>query len=1076
MYFCFQISIKLFDYFLKSVKWGFFIFYFLANFNEYQSYETHYVTMRVMTIHINIIIIPRLMSKRLNGAFQMGGENEPFQGTKSQDRPHPQNQQRKCGVTNFKALSVLSVGSESFFALLLYYIGCVGSSQLTRQNTAIVMPKLHSIYHHFNTRTSINQNRHSHKPNSITNSPTSLALPPTDTLAKQAQLSCISSGFCFLNETNKFRCLSSVKSKHAQMIKMGKIWNSDDMVKSLIFHYLEFRDFTSAAKAFFLYFSRSYADWSSFLEDYESFGGEVQELLEVWGELHGKGVIFRSRILTIILKLCTKLTVFWLGVEVHASLIKRGFDFDVHLKCALMNFYGKCRDVESANKLFSEVSDLEDDLLWNEIIMVNLRNEKWENAIKLFREMQFSSAKAISRTIVKMLQACAKVGAFHEGKQIHGYVLKSALESNLSVCNCLISMYSRNNKLELATRVFYSMKDHNLSSWNSMISSYTGLGYVDVAWSLFNKMNSSRIQPDIITWNCLLSGHFTHGSYQNVLTLLRGMQSFGFRPNASSVSVVLQAVTELRLLKYGRESHGYILRNGLDYDLYVGTSLMDMYVKNDCLQNAQEVFDNMKNRNIVAWNSLISGYCFKGLFVNAKKMLNQMEEEEIKPDLVSWNSLVSGYSIWGQSKEALVIIHHMKNSGIYPNVVTWTSLISGSLQNETYRESLKFFIQMQQEDIKPNSTTMSSLLRTCGGLGLLQNGKEIHCLCLKNGFIKDAYVATGLIDMYSKSGNLKSAREVFRKSANKTLASWNCMIMGFAIYGNGKEAILLFHELLETGFQPDAITFTALLAACKNSGLVEEGWKYFDSMSTDYNIIPTIEHYSCMVDLLGKAGYLDEAWDFIRTMPFKPDATIWGALLGSCRIHGHLEYAEIASRRLFKLEPCNSANYNLMMNLLAMSNRWEDVERLRHSMDEVGVKSVLVWSWIQIDQIVHVFSAEGAAHPATGEICFELYHLVSEMKKLGYVPDTRCVYQDIDEEEKGKVLLSHTEKLAIVYGLMKTKSRAPIRVIKNTRVCSDCHTAAKYMSLVRGREIFLRDGARFHHFREGECSCNDCWQ
>lgn len=1016
------------------------------------------------------------MSKRLNGAFQMGGENEPFQGTKSQDRPHPQNQQRKCEVTNFKAVSVLSVGSESFFALLLYYIACVGSSQLTRQNTAIVMPKLHSIYHHFNTRTSINQNRHSHKPNSITNSPTSLALPPTDTFAKQAQLSCTSSGFCFLNETNKFRCLSSVKSKHAQMIKIGKIWNSDDMVKSLIFHYLEFGDFTSAAKAFFLYFSRSYADWSSFLEDYESFGGEVQELLEVWGELHGKGVIFRSRILTIILKLCTRLMVFWLGVEVHASLIKRGFDFDVHLKCALMNFYGKCRDVESANKLFSEVSDLEDDLLWNEIIMVKLRNEKWENAIKLFREMKFSSAKAISRTIVKMLQACAKVGAFHEGKQIHGYVLKSALESNLSVCNCLISMYSRNNKLELATRVFDSMKDHNLSSWNSMISSYTGLGYVDVAWSLFNKMNSSRIQPDIITWNCLLSGHFTHGSYQNVLTLLRGMQSLGFRPNASSVSVVLQAVTELRLLKYGRESHGYILRNGLDYDLYVGTSLMDMYVKNDCLQNAQEVFDNMKNRNIVAWNSLISGYCFKGLFVNAKKMLNQMEEEEIKPDLVSWNSLVSGYSIWGQSKEALVIIHHMKNSGIYPNVVTWTSLISGSLQNENYRESLKFFIQMQQEDIKPNSTTMSSLLQTCGGLGLLQNGKEIHCLCLKNGFIKDAYVATGLIDMYSKSGNLKSAREVFRKSANKTLASWNCMIMGFAIYGNGKEAILLFHELLETGFQPDAITFTALLAACKNSGLVEEGWKYFDSMSTDYNIIPTIEHYSCMVDLLGKAGYLDEAWDFIRTMPFKPDATIWGALLGSCRIHGHLEYAEIASRRLFKLEPCNSANYNLMMNLLAMSNRWEDVERLRHSMDEVGVKSVLVWSWIQIDQTVHLFSGKGAPHPATGEIYFELYHLVSEMKKLGYAPDTRCVYQDINEEEKGKVLLSHTEKLAIVYGLMKTKSRAPIRVIKNTRVCSDCHTAAKYMSLVRGREIFLRDGARFHHFREGECSCNDCWQ
>ncbi|TXG63011.1 hypothetical protein EZV62_010005 [Acer yangbiense] len=911
-------------------------------------------------------------------------------------------------------------------------------------------------------------------------SSTSLALPLPDACSLAASSpspslqSFSSSTFSFFNETNDITSLDSVELMHAQMIKMCKNRNSDTVAKSLILCYLEFGDFKSAARVFLVDFSRNYIEWNSFLDEYEDFGGELRQVLEVVRELNSKGVIFDSRILTIVLKICTRAMNSWLGLNVHAILIKRGFDFDMYLKCALMNFYGRCWCVDSANNVFDEVS-VREDQLWNEAIIMNLRNERWAKAIELFREMQFSSAEANSRTIVRMLQACGKVGALKEGKQLHGYVLKFALESDLFICNSLIIMYSRNDKLELARIVFDSMKDHDLSSWNSIISSYTTLGYVKDARDLFNKMDSSNVEPDIITWNSLLSGHVVHGWYKEILTILHRMQSLGFRPNASSVASVLQAVIELGLVKYGKEIHGYVIRNRLDYEVYVETSLIDMYVKNDLLDSAQVVFDIMKNRNIVAWNSLISGYSFKGRFEDANKLLSQMEEEGVKPDLVTWNSLISGYSIWGQNKEALDVIHQMKNSGLVPNVVSWTSLISGCSKNENYRESLEFFIQMQQESINPNSATMSSLLRTCGGLGLLQKGKEIHCLSIKNGFIEDVYVATAVIDMYSKCGNLKSAREVFWNNVNKTLASWNCMISGFAINGHGKEAISLFREMDGAGVQPDEITFTALLSACKNSGLVDEGWNYFDSMRADYNITPTIEHHSCMVDLLGKAGYLDEAWDFIQTMPLEPDATIWGALLGSCRIHKNIEFAEIAANKLFELEPYNSANYVLMMNLYAMSDRWEDVEHLKDKMANVGVKNGLVWSWIQIDETVHVFTAEGKPHPDTGEIYFELYHLVSEMKKLGYVPDINCVYQNIDEIDKEKVLLSHTEKLAITYGLMKTESSAPIRVIKNTRVCSDCHNAAKYISLVRNREIFLRDGARFHHFRQGECSCNDCW-
>lgn len=916
---------------------------------------------------------------------------------------------------------------------------------------------------------------------SRSHAPTSLALGVSQTSLQTSLIASLpsslprlSSVFHFLDDVGELKTLNSVRVLHTQIVKMANKENLESLVGNLITYYLQFGDFRSASKVFFVGFERNYTLWSSFIKEFRSFGGSPREILEVFCELHSAGVIFDTTFLTVVLKLCATLKDLWLGVEIHACLIKRGFDLDAFSRCALIQFYGTCWGRECADQVLYEMPDREE-MLWDEALMLNLKNNRWIEMLELFRNMQLLFVKSTSSSITKVLQACGKVGALDEGKQIHGYVLRQALESNLSICNSLISMYSRNNKLGLARNVFNSMKDLNLSSWNSIISSYAAFGFLDDAWNLFNKMVLFNLNPDIVTWNCLLSGHSLNGSYEAALTIFRRMQIVGFKPNSSSIASVLQAVIELGCLNFGKEIHCFVMRNGLDYDIYVGTSLVDMYIKNDCLKSAEAVFHNMKNKNIFAWNSLISGYSFKGLFEDAEKLLSCMGLEGIKPDLVTWNGLVTGYAMWGCNKEALAVIDLIKNSGLRPTVVSWTALIAGCSKNENYSDALKFFIQMQEEGIKPNSATISSLLRVCAGLSLLHKGEEIHCLSIRNGFVEDVFVSTAFIDMYCKAGNFRSAHEVFRKIENKTLASWNCMIMGFSIYGLGNEAICLFDEMCLAGVQPDAITFTALLSGCKNSGLVNEGWKFFDSMKKDYNIDPTIVHCSCMVDLLGRAGYLDEAWDFIQTMPLKPDATIWGALLGSCRTHRNIEFAEIAAQNLFELEPYNSANYVMMMNLYAVSNRWEDVERLKKFMRSVGVRIRHVWSWIQIDQRIHKFSAEGKPHPEAGEIYFKLYQLVSEMKKLGYVPDISCVHQNIDEVEKEKVLLSHTEKLAITYGLMKVKRGAPIRVIKNTRICNDCHTAAKFMSLVGSREIFLKDGLRFHHFREGKCSCKDCW-
>ncbi|KAF8032464.1 hypothetical protein BT93_D1393 [Corymbia citriodora subsp. variegata] len=739
-----------------------------------------------------------------------------------------------------------------------------------------------------------------------------------------------------------------------------------------------------------------------------------------------------------------------------------------------MNFYERCWGIERANRVFNEMPKRED-VVWNEAVKLNVKHEQWVRALELLREMQYSCMKVKGTTTVRVLQACGKLKALAQGKQIHAHVLRFGMESSVPICNVLISMYAKNGELELAGAVFNSMEDRNLTSWNSIISAYASFGFLDDAWNHFHKLKSSTIKPDIVTWNCLLSGHTLNGSYEDVLTILRMMQIYGIQPNSRSITCGLQSVIELGLLPHGKEIHNYVIRHDLDCDVYVGTSIVDMYAKRDCLDIARAVFNNLKSKNIFAWNSLISGYSFKGHLQDAENLVGQMEDAGIKPDIVTWNSMVSGYSMWGHTEKALDMIHQIKLSGLTPNVISWTALISGCSQNGKYRESLEYFIQMQEEGIKPNAVTISTVLQSCGGLSLLQKGKEIHCLSVKNGMTRDVCVATAIIDMYNKSGSWRSAHKVFKRIHKNSLASFNCMIMGFAMYGLGKEAISLFHEMCSIGITPDAITFTAILSACKNSGLVNEGWEFFDKMSRDYNVTPKIEHYSCMVDLLGRAGYLDETWDFIQKMPLKPDATIWGALLCSSRIHENIEYAEIAAKNLYELEPDNSANYVLMMNLYAMSNRWKDFDHVKELMNSAGLKNGQAWSWTQIDHTVHHFSAGQSTHPDCGEIYFELYQLISQIKKLGYVPDVSCVYQDIDDVEKEKVLLSHTEKLAITYGLMKRKGSAPIRVIKNSRICSDCHTVAKYISMLRKCEIIIKDGVRFHHLSKGNCSCKDCW-
>nr|ABK26521.1 unknown [Picea sitchensis] len=370
---------------------------------------------------------------------------------------------------------------------------------------------------------------------------------------------------------------------------------------------------------------------------------------------------------------------------------------------------------------------------------------------------------------------------------------------------------------------------------------------------------------------------------------------------------------------------------------------------------------------------------------------------------------------------------------------------------------------------------MAGILRACASVAALEQGKQVHADIIKIGFELDVSVSNGLVDMYGKCGRIEDAQEVFSKLLEPDVASWNAMISGLAQHGCGKEAVLLFEQMLQTGVKPNQITFVVVLSGCSHAGLVDEGRNYFDSMTRDHGISPKAEHYSCMVDLFGRAGCLDEALNFINQMPVEPNASVWGSLLGACRVHGNIELAERAVEQLIELTPENPGTYVLLSNIYAAAGRWDDAGKVRKMMKDRSVKKEPGCSWIEVQNKVHPFIVGDSSHPQIEEIYETLETLTLQMKAAGYIPNTNFVLHDVEEEQKEWILGHHSEKLAIAFGIISTPPGTTIRVVKNLRVCGDCHTATKFISRIVSREIVLRDTHRFHHFKDGQCSCGDYW-
>ncbi|XP_020205720.1 putative pentatricopeptide repeat-containing protein At3g13770, mitochondrial [Cajanus cajan] len=563
-----------------------------------------------------------------------------------------------------------------------------------------------------------------------------------------------------------------------------------------------------------------------------------------------------------------------------------------------------------------------------------------------------------------------------------------------------------------------------------------------------------------------------------------------------------------RAFREGQRVHAHMIKTHFVPCVYLGTRLVVFYAKCCSLGDARRVFDEMPDRNVVSWTALISAYSQRGYAYQALSLFVQMLRSGTEPNAFTFATVLpscigSFGFILGRQIHSLIIkfkyeAHvyvgsslldmYAKHGKIHEarrifeclpvrDVVSCTAIISGYAQLGLDEEALELFRRLQGEGMQSNYVTYTSVLTALSGLAALDHGKQVHNHLLRSEVPSFVVLQNSLIDMYSKCGNLTYARRVFDTMHERTVISWNAMLGGYSKHGEGREVLELFNLMREENkVKPDSVTVLAVLSGCSHGGLEDKGMDIFYAMTGGkISVEPVTKHYGCVVDLLGRAGRVEEAFEFIKKMPFEPSAAIWGSLLGACSVHSSVEIGEYVGHRLLEIEPENAGNYVILSNLYASAGRWEDVRSLRNLMLKKAVIKEPGRSWIELDQVLHTFHASDCSHPRREEVSAKVQELSVRFKEAGYVPDLSCVLHDVDEEQKEKILLSHSEKLALSFGLIATPESVTIRVIKNLRICVDCHNFAKYMSKIYGREVSLRDKNRFHRIVGGKCSCGDYW-
>ncbi|XP_068642737.1 pentatricopeptide repeat-containing protein At1g74630-like [Aristolochia californica] len=631
-----------------------------------------------------------------------------------------------------------------------------------------------------------------------------------------------------------------------------------------------------------------------------------------------------------------------------------------------------------------------------------------------------------------------------------------SLLRNCKTIGGLNQIYSRTLKVGL---------DQNpLLAGHLLLSVLTIPDAIGFARSLFAEIAS----PDVFMYNTLIRGLSESGFAHEALPMYSQMRHQSFIPDSFSFAFLFKAASNMKSLYAGTQLHCQALHFGLHTHLFVRTTLISTYAEAEDLGSAQRAFDETQEPNVVTWNAMVTAYFRCSDPVGADQMFNKMPVR----DLRSWNIMLAGYTKASELEVARRLFNEMPEK----DSISWSTMITGFASNGCLDGAFDIFKESQRVGMGYNEVSLTGVLSVSAQVGAFMSGKVLHGYIVKAGLDQVISVTNALLDVYAKCGDTEMARGVFNQMVKKkSVISWSVMMAALAMRGHAEEVLELFSDMEKYGIRPDGITFVSLLYACSHAGLIDQGCSYFHKMKEIYEIKPSIEHYGCMVDLYGRAGLLNQALEFITGMPIEPNEIIWRTLLGACSIHGELKLAEEARKKLSELDPDNSSDYVLLSNIYAAAGKWKDVAMMRRSMVNRNIEKIPGWSTIEVDKVVYKFVAGERESEVADEAHRKLGEVMSALRTAGYVPEIRSVLHDIEEEDKEDSVSQHSEKLAVAFGLAKLCQGSVVRIVKNLRVCKDCHTVMKLISKVYDREILLRDRSRFHSFKDGSCSCKDYW-
>jgi pentatricopeptide repeat protein len=676
---------------------------------------------------------------------------------------------------------------------------------------------------------------------------------------------------------------------------------------------------------------------------------------------------------------------------VHGLVLKSDFsDRDlVVLLNHVAHAYSKCSDFGAARRVFDKMFE-RNVFSWTVMIVGSTKNGFFLEGFEFFCEMMNHGILADEFAYSSIIQTCIGLDCVELGRMVHAQIVIRGYVSHTFVSTSLLNMYAKLGMIEDSYKVFETMTEHNQVTWNAMISGFT--------------------------WNGLHLEAFDH-----FLRMKKGSNA----PNMYTVISVSKAVGNLGDTRKGKEVQNYVSEFGLESNVLVGTALIDMFSKCGSLSDARSVFDLRFTRCGVntPWNAMISGYSQCGFSREALELFVEMCRNDIKSDVYTYcsvfnaiaalkllrfgkevhgmvlksglnmkfvsvsNAIADTYAKCGSLEDVRKVFDRMEER----DIVSWTTLVTTYSQCSKWEEALAIFSQMREEGFIPNQFTLSSVLVACTGLGLLEYGHQVHSLLCKIGLDTDNCIESALIDMYAKCGSITEAHKVFERVSNPDTITWTAVISGYAQHGLVEDALQLFRRMEHFGIKANAVTLLCVLFACSHGGMVEEGLNYFQQMEDSYGLVPEMEHYACVVDLLGRVGRLDDAMEFIERMPIEPNVMVWQTLLGACRVHGNIELREIGAQKILSIMPDDSATYVLLSNTYIEKGSYEDGLSLRDKMKEQGVKKEPGQSWISVKGRIHKFYAGDQQHPQKEAIYAKLEELKVKIKSMGYALDLSSV-------------------------------------------------------------------------------------